>query len=414
MDSINFRKRPDVFVIKHHGQNLIYAPLKNRTLFVSKEELDLLENFTPNGTDSELEQVLTILGCFEAPNTQQRIHNYSKISSLTFLPNNKCNFSCSYCYSASSRDNAEISDSTIDLSLEYFISRSASDKFKIGILGGGEPFMSFNKIKHIINQSQFYAQKYNKTVSYTITTNASLITPKIIENLPSAPIQFLVSFDILPDIQNTNRQVNSYDKVFNGIQLLIKSGFFVGTNTIITPANVNRLTESIEHLNNILPQIKTCKFEPVITSNLPDNFFEEFLNSYFKAEETAKKYGIKLVTSYTKTLETISSRFCGGGISIAPNGDIMACPSVSSPYSDQPELYKLYKLGCIDTINKHVEVNWDKMQHIYSAIRIDENCESCFAKFACSGMCFHEALSRQTFRHLCNFKREYLYRLINE
>lgn len=414
MDSNSFRKRPDVFVIKHNGRNLIYAPLKNRTLIASDEELDLLENFTPNGSGSELEQVLTILGCFETPNIPQRIHDYSKISSLTFLPNNKCNFSCSYCYSASSRDNAVISDSTIDLSLEYFISRSTSDKFKIGILGGGEPFMSFNKIKHIITQSQFYAQRYNKTASYTITTNASLITPLIIESLPKAPIQFLVSFDILPDIQNSNRHVNSYDKVINGIQLLIKSGFFVGINTIITPTNVNRLTESIEHLHNILPQITTCKFEPVITSNLPENFFDEFLNSYFGAEEIAKKYGIKLVTSYTKTLETISNRFCGGGISIAPSGDIMACPSVSSPHSDQPELYKLYKLGYIDTTNQQIEINWDKIQQIYSSIKIDENCESCFAKYACSGMCFHEALSRQTFKHLCVFKREYLYRLIIE
>lgn len=413
IESRKFRENPSVFVISKDNSFSIYSPLKNRILPVTKDELCLLENSDYPTKNVEIMNVFNSLG-INAPSEQNDNKNYTSINALTFLPNNKCNFSCNYCYSASSRDNEEIDDLTIDIAIDYFIRNCRHNRFNVMILGGGEPFLSFPKVKNIMETAILTGKIHSKKVSFAITTNGSLVSTKLLEQLPDAPIFFSVSFDIIPEIQNTARHNNSYQKVVQNIELLINNGYNVGCNTIITSANVNLMPETIEHLHKILPKIKSCKFEPVIAPNLPDDFFPHFLFGFWKAYNIAQSYGINLVTSFTKDLEHIKGRFCKGGISVAPNGDIMACPSVSSPNSGQIELYNLYHLGHVDKRNKTVDVNWGKMEKIFNSIHIEEDCESCFAKYACSGLCFHEALCRKNLKSLCDFKREYLFRLLNE
>ena len=79
--------------------------------------------------------------------TQRKIYrtpkNVDGIRSLMVLPNNKCNFHCSYCYSAGGRTNAEINPSILKAGLRYFLNpqRAKGERLSISVLGGGEPLL---------------------------------------------------------------------------------------------------------------------------------------------------------------------------------------------------------------------------------------------------------------------------------
>src|SRR5512133_3016881 len=128
-------------------------------------------------------------------------------STLSLLLNYKCNFSCSYCYSAKGRSTQEISIPSVKPMLDYFIDGKRLEKRELTIFisGGGEPLLSWDTLKFTLEYSDKLALEQGFKMKYLLMTNGSLLSDPMIECLEKHKVNVCISFEILEEIQDLQR-----------------------------------------------------------------------------------------------------------------------------------------------------------------------------------------------------------------
>lgn len=201
---------------------LIYAPLANLFFLSIPDEVARLESLAEKGNtdDKTLARLLN----------QSRIADLSaEVSEETFctlhlLLNERCNFKCKYCYSASGRSTAELNMEQIKPMLDYFLStrRRAVNDRTIMFMGGGEPALSWE----ILKEATLYAQKVTIGTCvkphFAITTNGSILNDEMIAFFKEHDFTVQLSFEVLPDVQNEQR--GFYDTVAANVKMLTEAG----------------------------------------------------------------------------------------------------------------------------------------------------------------------------------------------
>ena len=117
---------------------LVYAPLSNVFYLSTGDEVRKLEQTLKKGEDTPLVRKLLKQDAFKAINQEVSVDTFC---TLHLLLNEKCNFSCKYCYSANGRSKAELTEDQIYTTLDYFLSseRAAVKDRTVMFMGGGEP-----------------------------------------------------------------------------------------------------------------------------------------------------------------------------------------------------------------------------------------------------------------------------------
>lgn len=150
----------------------------------------------------------------------------------------RCNFNCIHCYSSS---NNKLKDGELKLSeVKTLIRELSAMGTEFLSIGGGEPLL----YPHIADVVEYAAKK---SVAVEISTNASLVTDKIINNLKIAGLKFIqISID-----GATN---NTYSKIRKGgdLSLIIKNidklskHFVVSTCMVVNKINIDELEDVID------------------------------------------------------------------------------------------------------------------------------------------------------------------------
>lgn len=334
--------------------------------------------------------------------------------SLMLLPNNKCNFQCSYCYSANGRTNDEISPNVLKAGLAYFLNpqRAKGERLSISVLGGGEPLLSWNILKPALEFAFAISDKRSETCPISLVTNGSICSDEIISFCIDNNISVSVSFDILPDVQNAQR--GYWEKVSANINRFVEAGVDVALNTVISNENVTKMTEMIEHLLIYNPLVKKVSFKTLISKNYFQdiqnrrNYYKNFISHFFKAKNVADKHNIWLTCSYMNTCITLTDRYCHGKFVITSEGDISTCHTVGSKHDD---LYDEFVFGHIDNLTGKVTIDEDKLTEILSHdIFHNPSCEECAARWHCAGGCYadHFHLDKEEHEAYCESMRLFL------
>ena len=125
---------------KHVGKWIIYLPLVGYAQIVPLEVIDELRNAIEGREYKHKDKVDIILQHLNDP--IKKVYYTSKdergLLNMMILPNNKCNFHCSYCYSAHGRSGMEISIDKLYSALDYFLDtqRAVNERLTISVLGG--------------------------------------------------------------------------------------------------------------------------------------------------------------------------------------------------------------------------------------------------------------------------------------
>ena len=334
--------------------------------------------------------------------------------SLMVLPNNKCNFSCSYCYSAKGRTNEEISPEVLKAGLAYFLNpkRAEDERLSISVLGGGEPLLSWHVLRPALEYTFAESRRRSKPCPVSLVTNGSICTDEIIAFCFGNGISLSVSFDILPDVQN--RQRGHWEKVTANVNRFAEAGLDVALNTVISNENVGRMTEMIEHLHAYNPLVKKVSFKTLISKDYfhdiasRRNYYEAFTKNFFEAKKMADSYGIWLTCSYMNTCIVLTDRYCHGKFVITSEGDISVCHTVGSKRDD---LYDKFVFGHIDGQTGKVDIDEDKLDGILSHdVYHNPSCEVCAARWHCAGGCFadHFHLNKEEHDAYCESMRLFL------
>lgn len=394
----------DIFACQQSdGRIMLYAPMANVIADIGSDELFILEEQAKNGSYSE--ELATLL--------QKEVGIYhsqtpDKITELSILINQRCNFSCAYCYSANGRDNKEMSLEQLIAIIEWFVDKKRGEKLDITFSGGGDPVLSFNLVRQGIEYALEKAQGLSIELNIGIVTNGSTITSEQMDFISQHNIGLVVSCDIIEEVHNAQR--SHYDVVASTIDELCRRNIEFGIRSTITPLNVTRQEEMVEVLHRRFPAVRSAAFEVVLNSSLfatskdLDMFYADFEEHLFKAQILGDDYGITIGNTIVNNVDVCKTRACLGKLVATPYGYLTACSRISSP---QEAHFDKFVYGRVGTSGVYVDdsvINdiLDKNAEAYA------ECYSCIAKYHCSGGCLlaRYSLSVEYFKCYCNFMRD--------
>lgn len=117
---------------------IVYSPLADNAIILNTDQWTLLKSHIDSGIEvdcSLMEIAKDLLDCDFSKLQDSRIKNKYDFNNITILPNNKCNFSCSFCYSAKGRSTTVLDKEKAFKALDFFITPSTNERITISILG---------------------------------------------------------------------------------------------------------------------------------------------------------------------------------------------------------------------------------------------------------------------------------------
>lgn len=405
LDGLLPQSHSDVYV-------LAYAPLADCALILKNDDWDRVKLCIDENVQPYDELMDVVAGLIDEDLYKLKdsaIRSIEDFQNLSILPNNKCNFSCSFCYSAKGRANDELTFDQAKNAIDSFIRETSPQKLSLSILGGGEPLISWTLVKEIIEYAETRAEKYDKTVNTSITTNASLISDEIIEYFKSHRIITVVSYEILEEIQNLHR--GHYSLVKRKIERMFELGYIPQFNTVITPENVRRIPEIVAKAHADFPKLKYLCTDPVISQDIFANvdelrsFHNTFIDSFFKAKELGSDLGLKVDCTANLSMECTIDRYCPGEMGVTAGGLITSCPCVSS---EKEKGFESYVYGKVTSTG--VKVDAGKFKDILGKnLYSNPKCKNCPMKYNCGGGCMHKnnIFPTEFIAETCRFTREF-------
>ena len=106
---------------------LVYSPLTDNAVLVTPEYVDMMEQYMENQDErtllpKDVVEAMEALTDFDNRKKPAPLaENPMTYTRMAILPNNVCNFKCSYCYSAHGRSGKVISKDVLKVSLDHFI-----------------------------------------------------------------------------------------------------------------------------------------------------------------------------------------------------------------------------------------------------------------------------------------------------
>lgn len=174
----------------------------------------------------------------------------------------RCNLRCSYCLynqDYTEKRNHGSRDMTKDVAFKAIdhLAHCSRYKKKVAVtFYGGEPLLCFPFIRECIQYAKCLF--LDKEITFSITTNATLITPEIAHYLSEENVGVNVSIDGPQDIHDKYRKsssnTGSFERAMSGLKILLDAYFgkikMIGLNMVYTqPYSAERLTHMAELWN---------------------------------------------------------------------------------------------------------------------------------------------------------------------
>ncbi|MCE5223236.1 SPASM domain-containing protein [bacterium] len=315
---------------------------------------------------------------------------------LCFMMTKQCNFHCAYCFEGPKKSLHQVLSTETAIEALRWIGDLSPERRQIEAdFFGGEPLLVFDQVKEIIEQSDALSKETGKKYLFSLTTNASLLTPERLAFLNHHNISLIVSMDGNQTTHDHFRQyanqAGTFSDVWPAIQRLLQTrdgGYYIrGTYTHQTLSFAEQVMWMYEQ------GIKKISFEPVVSSHPEIGIQTEdlpFLKQEYEklAEWTVRQkkrdpafsfYHFELDLENGVCADKLMTS-CGAGVeylSLSPDGQVYPCHQ----FDDMPD----YCLGNVhekkmDT--KKVEI-FRKVTHLTNKTA----CADCWAKYLCGGGC---------------------------
>lgn len=411
--------RDDLFIIPVTEGNIIYSPLRRGVFWANDNASQVAIKFLNDGkldpsSDDKVQKYLCALS-----EAKVRIPVRNEIPSknrLVIILSQICNLACTYCYAHEARSKEILSKDKLKVAYDAILADENKSKH-FSFIGGGEPFVTWDIIEWSIIYINSHKANEDK-VSFSITTNTTLFNEHSIKFCKEHNIHIGVSFEIVKEIQDNQRpfyksDASTFDVIHKNLGLLIENGISFGIRSTITKLNVALMPEMVNFVADNYPNQKRLHFEQVTDpSQNNTEFYNEFVEYFFKAREIGKKRGIEVYNSISNSVFRIRERFCNGETCITPTGSIVACHRISS---EKDKDYTTFNYGQIDTDSLSFDMSKYQRYLDFAHEKMPE-CNGCYAYWHCAGICPMErtALSREQLLTKCEFTKEIVKRILME
>ena len=331
--------------------------------------------------------------------------------SLSLNVSASCNLSCSYCYAGQGHFggaqaapmNWEVARGAID---RLLAGADRTAPVTVGFLGG-EPFINRSLIHRAVKYGAHRGRALGQEVRFAVTTNGTLLTPADLDLLRRYPFAVTVSIDGDRQTQETQRPGFPFERLVQQLQPLLTDP---GLAQVSARATVQRsfddLTERYDAIYDL--GFRDIGFSPVRVGK--GCFHEQDWSRYL---DTSVALGRRELEQLVAGQETAFSNLvialrqlhrghcspypCGAGggyFSVAVDGTWYACHrAIGNPD---------YALGNNAGLNQVLRQTFLQTRHVQA----QTDCQTCWARYLCSGSCHQEAATRTTAS--CNFIRQWL------
>lgn len=363
------------------------------------------------GCIDELSQVRAVNDgprLLEAP---AQLPKHFPLQTLVMNLTNQCNLSCQYCYEfgedkiATPEGKKKFMDwETAKTSVDFLLAQAEGRRSVHITFFGGETLMNFPLLERVVDYSKVRADERGVRIDFSLTTNATLLTPPIIDYLAEERVGVTVSLDGPKEMNDQFRIFangrGSYDVIEPKVRELLARH-----HTRPIAARVTMTSRAMDvfkiyrHLKDDLG-FHEVGFAPVTTSpnrlysidetGMNDVFaqFGELAKEYLQFALRGELHGFSNVSDTLAELHqgVNKSHPCGAGlglVGVGPSGDIAPCHRFVD--SDQHVLGNVV-VG-IDERKQAAFLNRGNIQS-------KPDCHTCWARPLCAGGCHHEAFVR--------------------
>ena len=360
---------------------------------------------------AEMYHANVILAGDSTPEEPNSLPDVFPIQTLVMNLTNQCNLSCQYCYEfgadklATPEGKAKFMDvETAKTSVDFLLAQSAGRRSIHITFFGGETLMNFPLLKQVVTYASQKAGEQGRHIDFSLTTNATLLTPAIIQFLSDNHIGVTVSMDGPKEMHDQLRVFSngrgSYDIIEPRVRALIENHRTRPITARVTlTAGVSDVIRIFRHLKQDLG-FHEVGFAPVTSSSNQlytigakgmDHVLDQFhtlAGEYLEYALRGEAHGFSNVSDTLAELcqGVNKSHPCGAGLGllgVGPSGDIAPCHRFVD--SDT------HALGHVSTgIDKAKQADFLRRGHIDSKY----DCHTCWARPLCAGGCHHEAYVR--------------------
>lgn len=280
--------------------------------------------------------------------------------------------------------------------IDFLISESGNRKNLEIDFFGGEPMMNFDVVKGIIEYARQKEKEHNKNFRFTLTTNGLLLNDENIKYINENMQNIVLSIDGRKEVNDRMRiridGSGCYDDILPKFKYVAESrnqdNYYVrGTFT----------RENMDFSNDVLhladEGFRQISVEPVVAAkdsgydlreeDLPRLFeeYEKLAYEYVKRRKEGNWFNFFHFMIDLTQGPCIVKRLtgCGSGheyLAVTPEGDIYPCHQFVGN--------EKFKMGNVKegVLNRDIQ-NYFKNSNVYTK----KECDSCWAKFYCSGGC---------------------------
>jgi uncharacterized protein len=346
-------------------------------------------------------------------NRRPRVIPLVPLSTMVLNVTNKCNLACAYCYeygedkivdTENGRKPKFMSEETAREAVEFMLRESGSSPRAHLTFFGGETLLNFPVLRKTVAYARQRGAELNKVVDFSLTTNATLLRPEIVEFLVENEIGVTISIDGPKEMQDRFRVFHdgsgSYEAVMPKVKDLLARH---RSRPIGARVTLTRQTLDVRRIYRHLTEeigFAEVGFAPVTTAGDRDyaigdagfdtllSQFRDLAGDFLAAALHNRHHGFSNVKETVEEIHKgVSKAYpCGAGLGlmgVATDGDVNLCHRFAG--SDE------HKLGTVrDGVDRTAQHAFLERHHL------DDKpvCQTCWARPLCSGGCYHEAHTR--------------------
>lgn len=370
-------------VLGQKGEKIICLSPPHSVVF--ETDRAMWRDYLENGFHSYLGELLYTLDLHTIPDLEPDIPGAMDFTNLILNLTNKCNYCCSYCFQEDSNSKVmskAVYENAIDLIPKYFNKERCNITFF-----GGEPLLLFKRIKEM---TEYARKKLNgRRLSFSMTTNGSLLDNQKIRFLVENDFNLIVSLDSIEKTNSLTRQPKHgdphliYRSITNNIRTLSQKGANLSCNVVITEQNTNDLCSFVIFLHSLCVRNITMSLVSSSGHCLSPSILEDLLSQMGQIVDILIENPELSVDPISGLMKSISSHKlhlynCGYGrlrVNVQPNGDITPCQRVSN---------------VIGNVNAGIDLAFS---HNTACDYVDNRsiCKECSFRYLCGGNCYHES-----------------------
>jgi len=382
-------------------------------------DADLVERLWSAASEAEVASVLADEGLDGAPRIDDRPLDPPPVHALSLAVAQRCNLGCGYCYAQQGDFGGAAKNMPLDTArraVELLVEAAAPGARLTLAFLGGEPLVNRAVLQGATRHAVDLAARRGVQVTFSITTNGTLVTEADGDFFEEHGFAVTVSLDgprevhdaLRPDRQGRG----SFDRTLRNVRPLLarQRHMQVSARVTVTPRNLG-LRQTLEQF--VAEGFHSVGFSPMLSSQggtgeMQADDLEIMLgemvdcgHEYERRTRDGQRFPFANLANALREIERGTHRPypCGAGagyLGVSADGDLSTCHRFVGDAE-----------GAMGTLASGVDVGrqsaWLADRHVHR----QEPCRSCWARYLCGGGCHHEAMRRG--RPACDYIRGWLH-----